>query len=41
MEGRVAGRGARLCDERSEERNTNREGEASGHATTKNKRDKL
>ena len=29
----LCGRGARLCDKRSEERNTNREGVASGRAT--------
>ena len=29
----VARRGARLCDKRSAERNTNGEGEASGSAT--------
>ena len=29
----IARRGARLCEERSEERNTNREGEALGSAT--------
>ena len=32
----VARRGARLCDKRSAERNTNREGVASGSATQKN-----